>query len=108
MIRIGFSSAGGGVTTPVQAGMLPSLLPARSAPAGVSADFSASASFGRTAAAAALDRQAMTAKTLILLGTALLPVSAPLLARADDLRWTNTVRLSTLYQFNKVPPLAED
>jgi len=43
---------------------------------------------------------------LILLGTALLPV----LARADDsdLRWTNTVRLSTLYQVNWVPPLADD
>lgn len=41
---------------------------------------------------------------MILLGAALLPV----LVRADDLRWTNTVRLSTLYQFNKVPPLAED
>ena len=27
---------------------------------------------------------------------------------ADDLRWTNTVRLSTLYQFDKIPPLAED
>src|SRR5579859_7794173 len=84
--------------------MLPSSLPARSAPVGVSADFSASASFGRTAAAAVLDRQAMKAKTLILLGTALLPV----LVKADDLRWTNTVRLSTSYQINWVPPLADD
>ncbi len=39
----------------------------------------------------------------------------PALVRADEpatdeteVRWTNTVRLSTLYQFNKVPPLAED
>ncbi|HMA48516.1 MAG TPA: DUF1302 family protein [Magnetospirillaceae bacterium] len=46
----------------------------------------------------------MTARLMILLGAALLPG----LACADDLRWTNTVRLSTLYQFNKVPPLAED
>ncbi|GEM_PF-5703366 len=41
---------------------------------------------------------------MILLGTALLPV----LVKADDLRWTNTVRLSTSYQFNWVPPLADD
>jgi len=46
----------------------------------------------------------MTAKTLILLGAGLLPA----LARADDVRWTNTVRLSTLYQVNKVSPLADD
>jgi hypothetical protein len=46
----------------------------------------------------------MTAKTLILLGAALMTGRAA----ADDLRWTNTVRLSTLYQFDKVPPLAED
>jgi hypothetical protein len=84
--------------------MVPSWLPARSAPVGVSVDVSKSASLGRTAADAALDRQAMTARLMILLGAALLPVQA----WADDLRWTNTVRLSTLYQFNKIPPLAED
>src|SRR5271154_15659 len=40
----------GAVMPPVQAGMLPSLLPARSAPVGVNADFSCSASCGETAA----------------------------------------------------------
>ena len=37
-------------------------------------------------------------------------VSLSGLARADDteLRWTNSVRLSTSYQFNEVPPLAEN
>jgi len=43
----------------------------------------------------------------MLLGAA----SLPHLALADDdadVRWTNTVRLGTQYQFNKVPPLAEN
>jgi hypothetical protein len=50
----------------------------------------------------------MTARLIILLGAALLPALSWGDSGADDLRWTNTVRLSTLYQFNKVPPLAED
>src|SRR5277367_1097198 len=40
----------GAVMPPVQAGMPPSLLPARSAPVGVNVDFSCSASCGETAA----------------------------------------------------------
>ena len=43
-----------------------------------------------------------------MLGVALLPALATADAGTDDLRWTNMVRLSTLYQFNKVPPLTED
>jgi len=50
----------------------------------------------------------MKARLAILLGAALLPALASADSETDDLRWTNTVRLSTLYQFNKVPPLAED
>ena len=50
----------------------------------------------------------MTARLMILLGAALLPGLSWGDSGADDLRWTNTVRLSTLYQFTKIPPLAED
>lgn len=46
------------------------------------------------------------AKRVILLGTVLL--GAPALADETELRWTNSVRLSSLYQINKVPPLAEE
>ncbi len=45
---------------------------------------------------------------MILFGAALLPGLSRGDSGADDLRWTNTVRLSTLYQVNKVSPLAED
>jgi hypothetical protein len=47
-----------------------------------------------------------TAKKVILIGAALL--SAPVLADETEVHWTNTVRLSTLYQLNKVPPLADE
>lgn len=42
----------------------------------------------------------------MLLGALTLPGLAT--AQDAEVRWTNTVRLSTLYQFNDVPPLAKD
>ncbi len=46
------------------------------------------------------------AMRMVLIGTALL--SVPAFADETEVHWTNIVRLSTLYQFNKVPPLAEE
>lgn len=53
---------------------------------------------------AALDKQATITKALILLSIGLCGIAH---AEEAELRWTNTVRLSTSYQINEVPPLAE-